>query len=486
MDTVDGITIESRPVDGSSFVELRFTTTAAASPERLCAAAFGTGRLDPEETDVKSRKVISESEDERVTYDQVSAAVVSDRDYAVRARRERLEGGACRVRFEAVNELAPPLPHGFVRITKLKATWLFEPLEGGQSRITYVIFSDPAGSVPAFLVEGTRREVGVRWVKMISRRAAAGRRRPPVSSPALVLSCAGLKKRFADVQAVAQVDLELKRGECFGLLGPNGAGKTTTIEILEGLTEADGGEVRILGLPLGDPKVRERVGIALQETQLPDKLTVEECVRLFRSFYAKGRGVDEVIAHLELGEKRTARVAKLSGGQRQRLALACALVGDPELLFLDEPTTGLDPQARLKVWEIVLAFKAQGGTLLLTTHYMEEAARLCDRLAILDHGKVIARGTPQQLVDSLGAGQVLEVVTSPALDDAALTGLPSVVRVAAKGDARVLHVTDVTAALPALLELARGRGLPVKHIVTREATLEDVFVHLTGAELRDE
>jgi ABC-2 type transport system ATP-binding protein len=298
-----------------------------------------------------------------------------------------------------------------------------------------------------------------------------------------VLQCSALQKRFGDVHAVRGVDLELNRGECFGMLGPNGAGKTTTIEILEGLTPLDSGDVRILGHKPGDVAVRERVGIALQETELPDKLTVFECVRLFRSFYSRGRGVEDVIKHLELDEKRDARVSKLSGGQRQRLALACALVGDPDLLFLDEPTTGLDPQARLKVWEIVLAFKAAGGTVLLTTHYMEEAARLCDRLAILDHGRVIARGTPAELIASLGAPHVIELITAPRLED--LKGVPGVVRVSAKADASVLHVSDVTATLPLLLERARAKGVTVKNVSTREATLEDVFVHLTGSELRD-
>ncbi|MCC6334500.1 MAG: ABC transporter ATP-binding protein [Myxococcales bacterium] len=300
-----------------------------------------------------------------------------------------------------------------------------------------------------------------------------------------VLTCTALRKSFGEVRAVQGVDLELRARECFGLLGPNGAGKTTTIEILEGLTSLDGGEVKVFGLPPGDVAVRARVGIALQETQLPDRLTVQECLRVFRSFYASGREVDQVIAQLELEEKRHARVAKLSGGQRQRLALACAMVGDPDLLFLDEPSTGLDPQARLKVWELVLAFKAQGGTVLLTTHYMEEAARLCDRIAIVDHGRVIARGTPAELIASLGAPQVLELVTEPGLDDAPLSALPGVARVTAKADARVLHVADVTVTLPAALELARARGAAVKHATTRDATLEDVFVHLTGAELRD-
>jgi ABC-2 type transport system ATP-binding protein len=300
-----------------------------------------------------------------------------------------------------------------------------------------------------------------------------------------VLRCSGLKKSFGDLAAVAGVDLELQKGDCFALLGPNGAGKTTTIEILEGLTPYDSGEVTILGQRPDAVSVRARIGIALQETELPDKLTVEECIRLFRSFYERGRTVDEVIAHLELEEKRHGRVSKLSGGQRQRLALACALVGDPDLLFLDEPTTGLDPQARLKVWEIVLAFKARGGTVLLTTHYMEEAARLCNRIAILDHGKVIARGTPEELIAGLGAPQIVEVVTLPVLPDEALKALPGVVRLSNKADGRVLYVTDATVTLPLVLELARSRGAEVKHVLTREATLEDVFVHLTGSELRD-
>ena len=304
-------------------------------------------------------------------------------------------------------------------------------------------------------------------------------------APAAVLTCTGPKKSFGDVAAVAGVDLELHRGDCLALLGPNGAGKTTTIEILEGLTPFDSGDVRILGQPPGDPGMRERIGIALQETQLPDKLTVKECIQLFRSFYVRGRTVDDVIKHLELDEKRNGRVAKLSGGQRQRLALACALVGDPDLLFLDEPTTGLDPQARLKVWELVLAFKARGGTVLLTTHYMEEAARLCNRIAILDHGRVIARGTPEELIASLGAPQIVELITVPLLEDAALRAIALVVRVTHKADARVLYVTDATVTLPLVLELARSKGASVKHVVTREATLEDVFVHLTGSELRD-
>src|SRR4026208_554675 len=244
----------------------------------------------------------------------------------------------------------------------------------------------------------------------------------------VALRCVGLVKRFADVTAVNGLDLEVFAGECFGLLGPNGAGKTTTVEILEGLTPADEGAVELLGQHWngGDNRtLRERIGVQLQETQLAEKVTVEETVRLFRSFYQRGHSVDEVIRTVGLEEKRNSRVGKLSGGQKQRLAVACALVSDPELLFLDEPTTGLDPQARLSLWAFVEKFRVVGGTILLTTHYMEEATRLCYRVAIMDHGKVIALGTPAELIESLGADQVIEFSVMNPLADEALTDLPA-------------------------------------------------------------
>jgi ABC-2 type transport system ATP-binding protein len=241
------------------------------------------------------------------------------------------------------------------------------------------------------------------------------------TSGEIALRCSGLVKRFGKLTAVDGVDLEVGRGECVGLLGPNGAGKTTTVEILEGLTKPDAGEVEVLGRrwgTIGDHRLRTRLGIQLQETQLADKLTVAETIRLFRSFYPTGRGVDEVIALLGLEQKRKGRVHKLSGGQRQRLALACALVSDPEVLFLDEPTTGLDPQARLRIWEVVEEFIERGGSVLLTTHYMDEAARICDRVAIIDLGRIVARGRPADLVESLGAER------QPTLEDVfvSLTG----------------------------------------------------------------
>jgi ABC-2 type transport system ATP-binding protein len=299
------------------------------------------------------------------------------------------------------------------------------------------------------------------------------------------VTCRGLSKRFADVHAVNGIDLSVMRGECFGLLGPNGAGKTTTIEILEGLTPHDSGVVEVLGGPAGGEAARRKLGIALQETQLIDKLTVEETLRLFRSFYEHGRGVDELITRLELEEKRHGLVGKLSGGQRQRLALACALVGDPELIFLDEPTTGLDPQARLKVWEIVQRFRAEGGTVVLTTHYMDEAARLCDRIAIMDHGKIVAIGTPKELIAKLGAAQVIDIVTVPSVEREKFEGTPGVVKVEARADGLSLFVDDIGEALPRVLEAVKTQGASLKQLITREATLEDVFVHLTGSRLRD-
>lgn len=311
-----------------------------------------------------------------------------------------------------------------------------------------------------------------------------------LKNPSVALRCANLIKRYTDVVAVDGLDLEVFAGECFGLLGPNGAGKTTTVEILEGLTPSDSGTVEILGTKWGtnrDRELRERIGAQLQETQLSEKLTVEETVRLFRSFYREGRDVDELIKTVELDEKRKARVGKLSGGQKQRLAVACSLAGAPDLLFLDEPTTGLDPQARLKLWEIVEKFRAHGGTILLTTHYMEEAARLCDRIGIMDHGRLIALGTPAELIESLGGEQVVRFSVRGELDTTTLESLPSVRRV---NDSSVsgeysLTVMDTGAVLPALLAEVRRQGCEIIDLTTHRATLEDVFVALTGRNLRD-
>jgi ABC-2 type transport system ATP-binding protein len=310
-----------------------------------------------------------------------------------------------------------------------------------------------------------------------------------MSLPAAV-RCQGLIKRFADVVAVAGLDLEVRRGECFGLLGPNGAGKTTTIEILEGLTPADAGEVEVLGERWGqgrDRALRGRLGIQLQETQLNDKLSVEETIRLFRSFAERGRTVDEVLALVELDAKRGSWVGKLSGGQKQRLALACALVGQPDLLFLDEPTTGLDPQSRRQLWDLLTRYRAEGGTILLTTHYMDEAELLCDRVAVVDRGKVIALDTPRALIAALGAEHVVEfaVADGVTLDRAALSALPGVGEARLEHGAWSLATSEVHFAVPALLAHLSARGAALSHLTTHSATLEDVFVALTGRHLRD-
>jgi len=299
----------------------------------------------------------------------------------------------------------------------------------------------------------------------------------------------GLVRRYADVVAVNGLDLEVRGGECFGLLGPNGAGKTTTIEILEGLNRPDAGEVRVLGQRWtggADRALRERLGIQLQETKLQDKVSVIETLELFRSFYRRGPAADEVMRRVALEDKRDAWVVKLSGGQKQRLSLACALVNDPELLFLDEPTTGLDPQSRRQVWDLVESFRARGGTTLLTTHYMDEAERLCDRVAIMDHGRVIALGTPAALIAGLGAEHVVEFSTEGSLDLGAIERLPSVSQVRREAGDFALIVAKPHVAIPALLaELARQQ-VKLQRLTTHHATLEDVFVSMTGRTLRDD
>ena len=311
----------------------------------------------------------------------------------------------------------------------------------------------------------------------------------PQGRPALRVL--GLRRAYADVRAVDGVDLEAWPGECFGILGPNGAGKTTTLEICEGLLAPDTGLVELLGLSWSRDagELRQRLGVQLQDTQLADKLTVQETLRLFRSFYRRGPSAGEVIAMVQLEEKRSSRVGNLSGGQKQRLAMACALVGDPDLLFLDEPTTGLDPQARRQLWDLISRFKTAGRTIILTTHYMEEAERLCERVAIMDHGKVIALGTPRGLITSMGADHVVEFATADgagSLDLQALSRLDGVYGVRVEGGTMLLQATEPHRAVPALLEELKRRGVTLSELRVHSATLEDVFVSLTGRHLRDE
>lgn len=310
--------------------------------------------------------------------------------------------------------------------------------------------------------------------------------------PALLLR--GLRKSFADVVAVDGLDLEVTRGECFGLLGPNGAGKTTTIEICEGLTASDAGTVELLGLHWdrnGD-ELRQRIGIQLQETQFPDKLTVDETLQLFRSFFRQGIPVEELVRTAQLEEKRHARVGTMSGGQKQRLAMACALVGDPELLFLDEPTTGLDPQARRHLWDLVDGLKQAGRTIILTTHYMDEAERLCDRVAIMDHGRIIALDSPQQLIASVGGEHIVEFALSShdagtaKVDAAVLRSIAGVQSHRVDAGVHQLSVRELHTTVPLIFATLNGQGLELSEFRTHSATLEDVFVRLTGRNLRDE
>jgi ABC-2 type transport system ATP-binding protein len=309
------------------------------------------------------------------------------------------------------------------------------------------------------------------------------------NSPAL--RATGLVKRFGALTAVNGLDLELTRGTCLALLGPNGAGKTTTIEMLEGLTRPDAGTIEILGRSwtTDAAEIRERIGVQLQETRLQEKVSVYETLRLFRTFYREGRDLREVLEVVGLVDKQDARVETLSGGQHQRLSLACALVSNPELLFLDEPTTGLDPQARRRVWEIVEGFKATGGTVLLTTHYMEEAERLADDVVIVDAGKVIAQGSPASVIGSLHAESIVELFPRDGkgslLLDAALLALPGVGEVRREGAAFTLVVTDTQASVGALLVHLDEVGVELESLKTHSPTLEDVFVALTGKHLRD-
>jgi len=307
--------------------------------------------------------------------------------------------------------------------------------------------------------------------------------------PPLAVRCRSLVKRYdEEVVAVDGLDLDVQMGECFGLLGPNGAGKTTTVEILEGLLNPTAGEVEVLGMrwATSERALRERLGVSLQQTHLPERLTVAEILTLFRSFFSKGRDPDDVLRLVALEEKRSAWYEKLSGGQKQRLAVACALVGDPDLLFLDEPTTGLDPQSRLQLWDVVETFKRGGRTVILTTHYMDEAERLCDRVAIVDHGKLIALDSPRALIASLGGQEVIEVMLEEGtLDVALVSELPGVHGVRRVASGFALAADPLHVALPALVDHLRAVGARLARLSTRHATLEDVFVALTGRGLRD-
>jgi ABC-2 type transport system ATP-binding protein len=296
-----------------------------------------------------------------------------------------------------------------------------------------------------------------------------------------------LRKAYGETRAVDGVSFEVRAGTVFGLLGPNGAGKTTTVEVLEGLRTPDSGSVRILGIDVvGHPdELKPRIGVSLQTAALYPRLTVVEVLDLFRGFYRRGRPTHELVELMDLGEKRTTRTQELSGGQRQRLSVALALVNDPELVFLDEPTTGMDPAARRALWDIVLGLKAEGRSILLTTHYMEEAEILCDRIAIMDHGRILEEGTVDDLVTRRFKERAVRFDAIEGLSDDRLAGMPGVTSVKHEDGDVLLFTRDVPATIGAVLDAAEQLGVEPANLGVRRATLEDVFLDLTGRALRD-
>lgn len=307
-----------------------------------------------------------------------------------------------------------------------------------------------------------------------------------VSQPPII-DVQQLRKSYGNHVAVDGLDLRVEPGECVALLGPNGAGKTTTLEILQGMKPASGGTVRVFGREWATSakELRPLIGVQLQETHFYEKMTVEETVRLFRSFYPGGLTVEAAIADVSLEEKRKAQVRTLSGGQKQRLSLAVALVGDPQLIFLDEPTTGLDPQSRHALWEVVRRLRARGRTVLLTTHYMEEAEQLCDRIVFVDRGRVVAEGTPGELIARLAGAVVVEFEAHPGVALPRVAALPGVQEAKALEGRVRLEVRELHRTLPELLDVLRGAGAELSLLETRKATLDDVFLNLTGRHLQE-
>jgi ABC-2 type transport system ATP-binding protein len=308
---------------------------------------------------------------------------------------------------------------------------------------------------------------------------------PIASTP--VIRVRGVRKLYGEVRAVDGISFEVARGEVFGLLGPNGAGKTTTVEMLEGLRVPDDGQLEVLSIDaVRQPDLlKERIGVTLQTAELYPKLTIVEVLDLFRSFYSRTLPTNKLIEFLDLGERQNAQTRMLSGGQRQRLAVALALVNDPEVVFLDEPTTGLDPAARRSLWDLVERLKEQGKTVLLTTHYMEEAEHLCDRLAIMDHGRILEMGSVDELVSRRFHERTVRFDSLPAVDDVRYLGLPAVGSLKHDGGTTHLYTKDVPATIGALLALAEELGVEAANLGIRRASLEDVFLDLTGRALRD-
>jgi ABC-2 type transport system ATP-binding protein len=315
---------------------------------------------------------------------------------------------------------------------------------------------------------------------------AAGASDKPASES--VLSVKSVSKRYGHLLAVDGISFEVKRGEIFGILGPNGAGKTTTLEMIEGLRSPDGGEISICGLHSVRKRrqVKQLIGVQLQSQTLWPQLTVEETLHTFRALYRKQVPIGTLLERFTLVEKRKAYVSGLSGGQKQRLALACAVVNDPEIVFLDEPTTGLDPQARLTFWDLISEMSSEGKTIVLTTHYMEEAAALCERVAVMDRGRIIALGTPRELVRKLEFENTIECLFDGPVDVQVVEQLPGVIGIREQHDGTMFIFTrEIAASMAAIMELAQGSGTTISALQVRTATLEDVFISLTGRRLRD-
>ena len=309
----------------------------------------------------------------------------------------------------------------------------------------------------------------------------------PMTIPDTVIEVDGLFKSYGPIKAVDGISFVVKQGEVFGMLGPNGAGKTTTVEIIEGLRTPDSGRVTVLGIDaLEDVRaVKERIGVQLQTPALFPALNVQEVINFFSSLYRKTIPTSEIIAMVALEESRKVLVKNLSGGQQQRLSVALAFVNDPDIVFLDEPTTGLDPQARRAMWEVIEAFRKRGKTIFLTTHYMEEAERLCDRVAIMDSGKIITLDSPEHMIEEHFNETAIQFKMERSPGQDVLTHLAGVKSVALEEDEITLYSHDIPSTISALLDLTSGKSSELSDLFVRQATLEDVFLKLTGKRIRD-
>jgi ABC-2 type transport system ATP-binding protein len=307
------------------------------------------------------------------------------------------------------------------------------------------------------------------------------------SKPETVIEVSALVKAYGNVRAVNQISFDVTRGEVFGMLGPNGAGKTTTVEIIEGLRAADSGTVRVLGMDVSKEAraIKERIGVQSQDPALFPTLKVHEIVNFFRSLYKNSVPASKIIELVALEESRDVLFRNLSGGQQQRLSVALAFVNDPDIIFLDEPTTGLDPQARRAMWEVIETFRRAGKTVFLTTHYMEEAERLYDRVAIMDHGQIIAQESPQRMIEEHIKESAIQFKMTNYPGDEVLANLTNVTKAVKEGDEIILYTNNIPSAISALLDLASAKSSELSELFIRQATLEDVFLKLTGRRIRD-